>query len=324
MAATGFPASCFGKLPSFADFVRHNAGNREMLAFDQWLQQGLLAAKAQFRHSWEADYDDAPAQHFLFYSASAEHWLAGVFVPSRDKSMRRYPFWVSWQIDQTRLGEILPSQVPAALASRCGQARQLVQEARQGLEMNEIAHHLASLSLSTPQDFALDIRQYQSYLNSKICGSFWKLLFGESGDLKKYLLFKNLCEILLPYRQGTLHELALGLRFPLAAEAPAAAYEASFWIQASLELARNPGFAPVYFWSLPAAGKKARLFLFFRTPAAKNFVHLLRPDLASDSICELEEEGRDKIESAEQALPSLYRGLLQRPELTLKEFLQRL
>lgn len=324
MAATGFPASCFGKLPSFADFVRHNAGNREMLAFDQWLQQGLLAAKAQLRQNWEADYDAAPVQHFLFCSANTDHLLAGMLQPSHDKSERRYPFWVSWLIERSYFNGMSAVFMPILLASRLALARQLADDARNGLGVNNLTTSVANLTIPATDDFACDIRYFQNHLASDTCAGFWQRALGNFSDPRKYLLFKNLCEILLPYRQGRLDELTLGLRFPLTNDAEFATYDVSFWIQMSLELARNSSFIPIYFWSQPEPGKKAFLFLFFRTPSAKSFVQLLRPEIASDGICELDEEGRDKIILAEQALPSLYRSLLQRPELTLKEFLQRL
>ncbi|MGH7450302.1 MAG: TagF domain-containing protein, partial [bacterium] len=41
MSSANFPAGCFGKLPSYGDFIRHNAASREALDFDQWIQQGL-------------------------------------------------------------------------------------------------------------------------------------------------------------------------------------------------------------------------------------------------------------------------------------------
>lgn len=324
MASSGFSASCFGKLPGFGDFVRHNAGSREMLAFDQWLQQGMLAAKAQLRQSWEANYDAAPIQHFLFCPTNTEHFLAGLLQPSHDKSDRRYPFWVSWLIDRSYYNENLAAYTPVILASRLSSARQLMQNARTELNTNNLIGMVSNLSFPGTQDSEREVEHYNKYLGATACASFWQSLFGDFCDLRKYLLCKNLCEILLPFRQTRLDELKLGLRFPLSADAESAAYGVSFWIQMSLELARSSSFTPIYFWNLPEPGRKAFLFLFFRPPSAKSFVQLLRPEIASDGICELDEEGRDKIILAEQVLPSLYRGLLQRPALTLKEFLQRL
>lgn len=324
MASSGFSASCFGKLPGFGDFVRHNAGSREMLAFDQWLQQGMLAAKAQLRQSWEADYDAAPPQHFLFCPTNTEHFLAGLLQASRDKSDRRYPFWVSWLIERSYYHENLAALTPVILAGRLSHVRQLMQHARTELNANNLIGMVANLSFPGTQDSEREVGLYHKYLGATACASFWQRLFDDFSDLRKYVLCKNLCEILLPFRQARLDELKLGLRFPLAADAESAAFGVSFWIQMSLELARCSSFTPVYFWNLPEPGRKAFLFLFFRPPSAKSFVQLLRPEIASDGICELDEEGSDKILLAEQALPSLYRGLLQRPELTLKEFLSRL
>ncbi|MGH9363063.1 MAG: type VI secretion system-associated protein TagF, partial [Thermoanaerobaculia bacterium] len=46
-------AGCFGKLPIFADFIRHNAGGREAGQFDRWLQEGMALSQQVLGRDWE-------------------------------------------------------------------------------------------------------------------------------------------------------------------------------------------------------------------------------------------------------------------------------
>ena len=90
-AAPYFPAMCFGKLPAFGDFVRHNAGGRDALAFDQWLQQGLYPARLQLGHAWESSFRAAPSYNFLFSPENSEGFLLGLLQPSHDRGEQTAP-----------------------------------------------------------------------------------------------------------------------------------------------------------------------------------------------------------------------------------------
>ncbi|MGH7601379.1 MAG: type VI secretion system-associated protein TagF, partial [bacterium] len=296
MTTSQLSVGCFGKLPHFGDFVKHNAGNREMQAFDQWLQQGILAGKAQVREGWNSAYNRAPAYHFLFHSEGAERLLVGIFQPSQDKSERKYPFFVSVLLGRAHLEKDWLSLIPVIFTPFFTQTRQFIQDARKGTTMPEIVSHTENLRLAFGGALEHEADRHRDYLAATTSESFWQQLFGNFNDPRKYLLFKNLNEILQPFRQGDPSHLTLGLRFPLGTNEKATGHDAAFWQQVCMRLLRYPGIVPVAFWTVPEVGKNAHLFLFFRPPAAKNFVQLVQPDLPSDIVCELEEEGKDKID----------------------------
>lgn len=324
MANSFFSAGAFGKLPQFGDFFKHNAGSREMSAFDQWLQQGIFHAKMQLKQEWEAAFDAAPAQHFLFYADNPERFLLGVFQPSQDRTVRRYPFWVSLQIERPGLGEALTLLTPVLFSSFLAQARGLIQDARNGLSMPEIVTRVEALQTPFTGSLQNEIRRHRNYLDAVTLRGFCQSVFGSFEDQRKYLLFKNLIDILAPLRRQDLSRMNLGLRFPLGPEEQARPHEACFWLYACSRLLGNPVMTPILFWSAPQAEKKAHLYFYFRSPSPKNFLPLVRPETQSDSICELEEEGAAQLASAEQALAAPYRTLLQAPEMSLSEALQRL
>lgn len=324
MATSYFPAGAFGKLPQFADFFKHNASSREMLAFDQWLQQGLFHAKMQLKQEWEAAFDAAPAQHFLFYADSPERFLLGIFQPSQDKAVRKYPFWVSLQIERLGLGEALTQLTPVLFDSFFAQARGLLHDARSSLSMSEIVARVEALKTPISGSLQNEIRRHRDYLDAVSLRDFCASVFGAFENERKYLLFKNLVALLVPLRRQELGRVNLGLRFPLGPEAQTRSHEVCFWLYACSRLLGNPVMTPVLFWSAPSTAQKAYLFFYFRPPSPKNFLQLMRPEAQSDTICELEEEGAAHLAAAEQTLPATYRALLQTPEMSLSEALQRL
>jgi type VI secretion system ImpM family protein len=323
MSTAYFPAGCFGKLPTFGDFVRHNAASREARALDQWIQEGIYSAKTRLNQAWDSAFKNAPAHHFLFYPESADRFLVGILQPSWDKSERKYPFLVFIQVDRPRFGNHT-ALVPVVFASFFDQARDFIRSASNGLDLREITQRTERLNVPLPLNWEILARQQQSRLAATTMEELCTRVFGSFENPRKYLLFKNLTEILLPLRHRNPAKLSLGLRFPLSPEPQQSAYEASFWLNVSLRLLDNPPVTPIFFWTVAQENRPSYLFLFLRQPSTRNFVQLVQADLNSDIICELEQEGRDKIAEAANALPAAYRALLETPGIKLQEVLMRL
>jgi type VI secretion system ImpM family protein len=228
MTTSHFSAGGFGKLPQFGDFVKHNASSPEMQALDQWLQQGMQFAQRHFNQSWELAYQRAPAYHFLFYSNSAQRLLLGRLQPSFDKSMRKYPFLVWLTIEKSKLSERVIAALPAAFSVFFAHAQQLLHDASNGLEMRDIADRIEKLKMEFPGGLEEQARQHQSRLAAMTSEQLWRGLFDRFDDARKYLLFKNLTEILLPYRGRDAAKLTLGLRFPLTIDAAFREAEVNF------------------------------------------------------------------------------------------------
>lgn len=320
MATSYFPAGAFGKLPHLGDFFKHNAGTREMLAFDQWLQQGILHAKSQLKQEWDAAFDNAPAHHFLFYADNPERFLLGIFQPSQDKTVRKYPFWVSLQIERNSLGfELLPL-APVLFSSFFQQALSFLHDARNGLSMPEISARVEALKSGAQ----IEMRQqfYHTYLDGTTLESLLQGALGGLEDSRKYLLFKNLVDLLAPLRNQDLSRVNLGLRFPLGVHQQTRAFEVCFWFRLCKTLLGTPPLAPILFWSADSKEQKAFLYLYFRPPSAKNFLPLLRAEEQSDTLCKLEEEGLALLASAEGALSATSRALLQTSGMSLGSFLR--
>ena len=124
MATAVFPAGCFGKLPLYGDFVRHNASGRETLAFDQWLHQEMHHARTNFGHVWEQAFESAPTYNFVFVPEEAGRFLVGVLHPSHDKGKRRYPFMASLLVDRPRFKDAWTPVIPVLFSDFLARGRQ--------------------------------------------------------------------------------------------------------------------------------------------------------------------------------------------------------
>lgn len=325
MSAGIFSALCFGKLPTFGDFVRHNASSPEMMAFDRWLQEGIFLAKSKLGDGWEDIYQNAPFYHFLFYPENARQFFLGVLKPSSDKSLRKYPFLVSLQIETARFDSRFRTFAPAIFKPFLEDVQQFFINNPNFTNMQEIAEYTESLSVTVPENYLRLIQPYREYLATTTGEQFWSRQLSSFQDERKYLIFKNLTEILLPLRKQDISRVSLGFRFPLGDSAAGNNFDACFWQDVALQLlGYPPGALPLLFWSNSANSSAAYLFLFFRPPSPKNFANFLNADLDSDTICKLEEEGSQRSSEAKNALSSQYRALLDTGHISLDDFLQRL
>jgi type VI secretion system ImpM family protein len=317
MSATGlYPAGCLGKLPAFADFVRHNATARETLALDEWIQHGLYHAQQLLQTEWDSSFENAPAYNFIFWPENSDRFLVGYMRPGRDRSGRRYPFVVSLLVDRPRYGAKYVHLAPAAFAVFLKDARQFAELAMDGLDLREIARRVQALSL--PVESGRGEEDYRQFLRGTTLRDFCKELFGSFDGPVKQTVFENLADILLPFRQRPIVRLSLGLRFPLSTASSRSCLETSFWLDASLRMVKQNAVAPLLFWTTGGSALGGAAYLFFRPPSPKNFVYLIKPELESDTICVLERFGRG------ENAPRRYTTLLREESLRLDALLDRL
>ena len=322
-----FPAMCFGKLPAFGDFVRHNAGGRDALVFDQWLQQGLYHARTHLGPAWEESFRGAPAYYFLFSPESSEGFLLGLLQPSRDRGDRCFPFTVALRVDRRFPQELLPL-APVLFGSFLEGATGLARTAG-SMTLHEIAEATARLDAPTGQDHRAAVAAYRESLASTRVDQFRERLWAADGE-RVLLAFRNLVEVLAPFRGRTPTRLALGLRFPITAEAPQAARDVSLWTDAALRMMNARGARPYLFWTAPTIGEtpraaaSAHFFLFLRQPTARSVMHFLRPDLTSDFICAVDVEGAGDPAAVRSALPAALRTALSAGEMSLHGLLEML
>ncbi len=317
-------AFCSGKLPAHADFIRFNAASREALALDDWLHHGLHFVRTQIGGSWEQQFSQGPRYQFVFHPENSERFLSGLLIPSQDKSQRRYPFLVSLMMDRRKFPESQVFLTPVLLASFFEQAGQFVVRASNGLEMRDIADQTQALSIASLDQTASERQFRAEYLDVMTAREFWRDMFGSFEDPRKYLLLKNLIEVLLPIRGRTPFRLNLGLRFPLSNNSGMHKFEVCLWHQVCVSLLGGSPGAPYLFWTLSLEPGQGHLFLFFRQPSPRIFLQLMNPKTENETVCVVDEEGAGNLSSADRSLSQTYRTLLESGGSTLSLFLQEL
>jgi len=310
----------FGKLPAYGDFVRHNASKNEVLAFDQWLQQGIQSSKNLLNVNWNSVFDTSPAYQFHFF-LNPQQSLIGIWHPSMDSAGRRFPFVIASIINGQNMDKHSYSFIPIMFRDFFGTARQLFRDAILGIELAQIVPRIENLNSSLNVDYYFVKNEYQNYVSNTTLESFATNLWGSFNDSSKYLLMNNVTEILLPLRNQDVSRISLGLKFPLCQNLEFYYFNACFWLDMTSHLLKDSIGTPYYFWSLPKNENPAYLFLLFRMPPAKNFSDLIGTATVNDNICELDQEGKENVDRAIDSLPEQYRSLIETPNITLQQFL---
>ena len=91
MTSCGF----FGKLPALGDFVSRRVQDGLRETWDEWLQAGLVRAKADTGDEWEALYLSGPVWRFALPPGyAAPEACCGLWLPSVDRVGRKFPMTV--------------------------------------------------------------------------------------------------------------------------------------------------------------------------------------------------------------------------------------
>lgn len=312
--------SYLGKIPTHGDFVRRHANGIAIRSMDEWFQKGLFMARTQLRGNLDSAYDTAGAYAFHFDTGTGA--LVGVLRPSRDRVGRKFPFLVAKEMESLSGTDL--STVPVRFNDFCNQASSLVREATAGqVDYHRLSEHVNSLNLRIGIEDEASIVQY---LRQTSLTSFWTRLWGHPQDTRKYLVFKNLLDILAPLRNGIPAGYPLALRFPLVQDGQSRAYDVYAWLEICFRLLGHREIQPSFFWSRsePDSTNRPQLLLTLRTPSPKALSLLLADDLGNDVLCDLEHLGEQSAANAALSIPAQYGALLEDEHISVWEFIERL
>jgi len=323
MQNKNFPIFCFGKLPTFSDFIRYNANVPEVANLDQWIRKGLYFSKNGLRRQLGDYWLQAPIYCSVFFPDGSSRAVVAAFRMSHDRSGRRYPFMIAALVDPGQFGYHRLPFIPIIFRSFFDQSAKFIQDAfDHGTDMGAIANFANSLKVPLDPDYSSLLRPYHEHTQQRRVADLF-LDRGESEDFYRYLLFRNLTEILIPLQlRDSPSQTTLGLKFPIGSPSDHSHSDAASWIDMSYRLLGNPEAKSYYFWAATADQPYSNLFLFFRRPSPSFFVHLLKSDTSSESICDLAYEGPRKIESLVSYIPPVLHPLLRRDETTFADFLK--
>lgn len=85
-------AGAFGKIPAHGDFIRLGLPGGFIRAWDRWLQDAMIAARADLGDRWADCYMSAPIWRFSLPAGLAgAQAVSGILMPSVDRVGRQYP-----------------------------------------------------------------------------------------------------------------------------------------------------------------------------------------------------------------------------------------
>jgi type VI secretion system ImpM family protein len=295
------PAACFGKTPRHGDFVRHRVGPA-LRAFDAWTGRAVFEGRRRpgFDAAFDAAAEAGAAVRFVYAPPRAPAPLVGALCPSRDRSGRRYPFIVAAEAP----GLASAAEATARLDPFLDAAAALAADAAAGR-----LDHYALVERVREVD-AAPVAPPSSALRRRL-RTFGGGLWGDFEDARKYVLFRNLLDVMRGAEDG--------LRFPLGA-APAA--DAEVWLALVERLAGGVAGAFALYAGGPAVGSP-NVLVYTGAPHPCALLHLLVPGTDADGVVELEARGEGGAAAA-LALPAEVGALIEDGDLGLDDFLARL
>ena len=271
MTTNKYSAGCFGKLPKFADFVKFNSGNNEIILFDKWLQNGLQYSKTTLNTSFDASYSTADTVQFVFPIVDSTNILLGTFISSNDKSGRKYPFIISTPINHS-IGPENSHLLPLVFENFFLNSNRTIYKMKEIEKHDDIIAEIEDNIKYSETNFPEKKLQYQEYINATTTNNLWNGIFGDFEDERKYLMFYNLTEILLPLRNKQINNFTLGLKIPIVPENKFFYLNISFWIDVCFKLTGTANIKPFLFWSKKSTETERYLILFLNQP---KWCHLL-------------------------------------------------
>ncbi|QQS36593.1 MAG: type VI secretion system-associated protein TagF [Ignavibacteriales bacterium] len=130
--------SFFGKLPQFPDFIKHKSVSTEFAILDEWLQSGIAYAKSSLKNNWKEIYSLSGVVEFYFPVKKNNSVIAGILVPSVDKSNREFPFIIFSVLPEKIFSSENTFLVPLQLNRFYYQAKQLYKMAYEATDTTSI------------------------------------------------------------------------------------------------------------------------------------------------------------------------------------------
>lgn len=320
METTTRSVLCFGKLPIHGDFVRFGASRAGVQAIDAWFQKGLFVARERVPEKFDDAYDASPVFSFVFSPPDAAEALVGAMQPSRDRSGRRYPFLVAFEVDVSLLEPRSVALLPVQFGGFYAWASQLVREATAGrIAYGDLPQLLKAFDGTSASS---DADGYEQYLRQTTFKTFVERIWGDFSDARKYLLVKNLIDITQPIRGHVPPHFQLGLRFPLVRELSERTFAASFWLEVSVRLLQVSRIAPTFLWTSSEASGESDpfLLLYLLSPLGQAFEDLLSLPTDRDHLCTLDEMGAESTAHLARSLPQRRTPLLDAEQISLWDF----
>ena len=285
-----YSVGCFGKLPIQGDFLRLNAAGPEVAEFDQWVQEGLHAAKSKLGARWEETFDASDPWQFVYPAEKAGRFLVGVSIPSRDQSGRRYPLFLFLRVDRSQFP--CPAYfAPMLFSSFWPAARELGQNGWVGLDGKTFLSRVERLSVVMGD--AVTVRtDFARRLERRPAHEFWSDVFGESRRERLDVLDRNLRGLTASLRATAGATIGFGFTVPLSRDGEYEGDDIPFWCAVLGRAAQRDLGDPILLWSRRPAKVRPALRVSYSRPGPKTVLALIGAPVEDESWYDLAPERR--------------------------------
>lgn len=281
---------CFGKLPIYDEFIRHNVCGRPVIELDEWIQQGYShhSRVCQTRHDKTELHNYT--YHYVFSGKGAESsTVIGTLMGSHDKAGRQYPF-VIFKILSNQDTENLESTLPCAYRPFYENALTLCTTDLSLQPINMLKKRVNSLNVGGGHVSRSFLMEAEVNALEKITREeFWDEMLGESDKDKAPLYIEVMRELLATVARKSPLRTSWGIEIPLPAKKNNQAH-VSFWLRMAQIVLGNRGWRPHYIWGDINNAEKQSLYIFFRPVTPIFFSHLLGHRVDNGVLINLEKE----------------------------------
>ncbi len=274
---------CFGKMPIYADFIRHNLITREAGAFEKWLQEGVGCITRKHPTGWPPIYRNFSRQHFVMSGGDQKNNLFGSLISSQDKSGRIYPFAIL-AVAAAPLLHTNRATLPLVYQDYFKGSDELLATSWEGGTVAELTRDVDDLAIDNPPLRQRDLLERQIQLLSRIpMKNYWDHLSNSiSADDRErfWCCFYNVIRTVLERGPGKTH---WGIRIPIPAGKDQIPHVV-FWVQMVETLLEDRFWSAHYFWNKGTETHAACLTLFFRPLPSSYLLPLLNHDLKDNAV----------------------------------------
>jgi type VI secretion system protein ImpM len=295
---------CFGKLPMYDEFIRHNISGRAILELDEWIQQGYSHHSRGIQTRLHKSDLHSYTYHFVFTgSGESGASVIGTMMGSHDKSGRQYPF-ILFKLLANQETTSLSSTLPCAYRTFFDSALNLCSTDWSLQPINMLKKRVDLLNVSGTCLSKRGLMEAEiDALRSISKESFWKQVLGELAVEKAPVYVEVMNDLLDTVVRKSPLRTSWGIEIPLPANDSAHAH-VSFWIRVADALLGNRQWRPHYIWGDMKNSNKRSLYMFFRPISPIFFSHLLGHRVDNGVLINLEQEctGETRISSMAQQI----------------------
>lgn len=263
------PLSCYGKLPFYKEYLRHNLHSPETEKLIEWIEEGMRLQSSENIEAGNFLY------RFIFLPKEQKRFICGIIQNSSD-GLRTYPFtvFVSCPKNQFRSHPIVLAIIFDSFWLKMEDFLRADHKT-----IDNFTNELMDINMVSPSMLSINQKKLQKSFLSFDLIEYLESMFSSQEQEKKGRLLENLLYLYLAYRKRPNDAKQGAFRLPLA-DSSILSLEAqtSFWVGfLGLILQRKHEFSSIFLPGHDNLGNQALrdLYIFFREPAPMDFVEIM-------------------------------------------------